>query len=249
MTTRTAEISPIIEIPLIVKHVRVVGFLLLLLIPLAIFGQIYVPSMLIVPADAAATARNIMASESLFRLGIVSVLLSHLGGDIAWVLVFYQLLKPVNKSMARLMVILILLNVPIALLNELNQFAILFLLHSADSLRAFTADQVHALVSLFLNLHDNGIKIAGIFWGLWLFPYGWLVYKSGFLPRFIGVLLMIGCVGYVLQSFVGFLSPTLLVYTAPLAALTSSGELLVPVWLLVMGVNVEQWEKRALASA
>jgi hypothetical protein len=249
MTTRTAEISPIIEIPLIVKHVRVVGFLLLLLIPLAIFGQIYVPSTLIVPADAAATARNIMASESLFRLGIVSVLLSHLGGDIAWVLVLYQLLKPVNKSMARLMVILILLNVPIALLNELNQFAILYLLHSADSLRAFTADQMHALVSLFLNLHDNGIKIAGIFWGLWLFPYGWLVFKSGFLPRFIGVLLMIGCFGYVLQSFVGFLSPNLLVYTAPLAALTSSGELLVPVWLLVMGVNVEQWKKRALVSA
>jgi Domain of unknown function (DUF4386) len=249
MTTRTAEISPIIEIPLIVKHVRVVGFLLLLLIPLAIFGQIYVPSMLIVPADAAATARNIMASESLFRLGIVSVLLSHLGGDIAWVLVLYQLLKPVNKGMARLMVILILLNVPIALLNEQNQFAILLLLHSADSLRAFTADQVHALVSLFLNLHDNGIKIAGIFWGLWLFPYGWLVFKSGFLPRFIGVLLMLGCFGYVIQSFVGFLSPNLLVYTAPLAALTSSGELLVPLWLLIMGVNVEQWKKRALASA
>jgi hypothetical protein len=249
MTTRTAEISPIIEIPLIVKHVRVVGFLLLLLIPLAIFGQIYVPSTLIVPADAAATARNIMASESLFRLGIVSVLLSHLGGDIAWVLVLYQLLKPVSRNMARLMVVLILLNVPIALLNELNQFAILYLVHSADSLRAFTADQMHALVSLFLNLHDNGIKIAGIFWGLWLFPYGWLVFKSGFLPRFIGVLLMIGCFGYVLQSFVGFLSPNLLVYTAPLAALTSSGELLVPVWLLVMGVNVEQWKKRALVAA
>jgi uncharacterized protein DUF4386 len=249
MTTRTAEISPITEIPLVVKHVRVVGFLLLLLIPLAIFGQIYVPSLLIVPTDAAATTRNIMASESLFRLGIVSVLLSHLGGDIAWVLVLYQLLKPVNKSMARLMVILILLNVPIALLNELNQFAILFLLHSADSLRAFTADQVHALVSLFLNLHDNGIKIAGIFWGLWLFPYGWLVFKLGFLPRFLGVLLMIGCFGYVIQSFVGFLSPNLLVYTAPLAALTSSGELLVPVWLLIMGVNIEQWKKRALVSA
>jgi Domain of unknown function (DUF4386) len=249
MTTRTAEISPIIEIPLIVKHVRVVGFLLLLLIPLAIFGQIYVPSTLIVPADAAATTRNIMASESLFRLGIVSVLLSHLGGDIAWVLVLYQLLKPVNRNMARLMVILILLNVPIALLNELNQFAILYLLHSPDSLRAFTTDQMHALVSLFLNLHDNGIKIAGIFWGLWLFPYGWLVFKSGFLPRFIGVLLMIGCFGYVIQSFVGFLSPNLLVYTAPLAALTSSGELLVPVWLVIMGVNVEQWKKRALVAA
>jgi hypothetical protein len=104
-------------------------------------------------------------------------------------------------------------------------------------------------VSLFLNLHDNGIKIAGIFWGLWLFPYGFLVFKSGFLPRFIGVLLMIGCFGYLIQSFAGFLSPNLEVYTALLSALTSSGELLLPVWLLIKSVNVDQWEKRARESA
>jgi hypothetical protein len=104
-------------------------------------------------------------------------------------------------------------------------------------------------VSLFLNLHNNGIKIAGIFWGLWLFPYGFLVFKSGFLPRFIGVLLMIGCFGYLIQSFAGFLSPNLEVYTALLSALTSSGELLLPLWLLIKGVNVDQWEKRARESA
>jgi hypothetical protein len=248
MTTRTAETAPRIEIPLAVTHARVVAFLFLSLIPLAVFGMVYVPSVLIVPGDAATTARNIMASESLFRLGIASTLLSQIIG-IFWVLVLYQLLKPVNKNMAVLMVIFNLLIVPIAMLNELNQFAILFLSSGADYLRVFTPGQLHALMSLFLNLHDNGIKIAGIFWGLWLFPYGFLVFRSGFLPRFIGVLLMIGCFGYLIQSFAGFLSPNLVVYTALLSVITSSGELLLPLWLLIKGVNVEQWEKRALASA
>jgi hypothetical protein len=248
MIIRTAETSPLIEIPFIVKHARVAAFLLLMLAPLAVFGMVYVTSMLIMPGDAAATARHVMASESLFRLGIASTLLSQVVG-IFWVLVLYQLLKPVNKNMAVLMVIFNLLIVPIAMLNELNQFAILLLLHGADSLRVFTPDQLHALVSLFLNLHDNGIKIAGIFWGLWLFPYGFLVFKSSFLPRFIGVLLMIGCFGYLIQSFAGFLSPNLEVYTALLSALTSSGELLLPLWLLIKGVNVDQWEKRARESA
>ena len=248
MITSTVETLPRIEIPFIVKHVRVAAFLLLILSPLAVFGMIYVPSILIVPGDGAATARNIMASESLFRLGIASTLLSQVVG-IFWVLVLYQLLKPVNKNMAVLMVIFNLLIVPIAMLNELNQFAVLLLSSGADYLRVFTPGQLHALASLFLNLHDYGIKIAGIFWGLWLFPYGFLVFKSGFLPRFIGVLLMIGCFGYLIQSFVGFLSPNLVVYTAGLAALTSLGELLLPLWLLIKGVNVELWEKCTLESA
>jgi hypothetical protein len=248
MTTRTAETAPRIEIPLIVTRARVAAFLVLILGSLAVFGMVYVPSMLIVPGDAATTARNIMASESLFRLGIASTLLSQVVG-IFWVLVLYQLLKPVNKNMAVLMVIFNLLIVPIAMLNELNQFAVLLLSSGADYLRVFTPGQLHALVSLFLNLHDNGIKIAGIFWGLWLFPYGFLVFKSGFLPRILGVLLMIGCFGYLIQSFAGFLSPNLEVYTALLSVITSSGELLVPLWLLIKGVNVEQWKKRALASA
>jgi hypothetical protein len=248
MATITAETAPRIRIPLSVTHIRVAAFLLLILSPIAVFGMIYVPSMLIVPGDAATTARNIMASESLFRLGIASSLLSQLVG-IFWVLVLYQLLKPVNKNMAVLMVIFNLLIVPIAMLNELNHFAVLLLSSGADYLKVFTPGQLHALISLFLNLYDDGTKIAGIFWGLWLFPYGFLVFKSGFLPRILGVLLMIGCFSYVIQSFVGFLSPSLVVYTALLAALTSSGELLVPLWLLIKGVNVEQWKKRALTPA
>lgn len=248
MTTYTAETPPHIEIPFMVTRARVVGFLFLLPIPLWIFGSSYVPSCLVVPGDAAATARNIMANASLFRLGSVSVLLIMVA-DIAVVLLLYQLLKPVNKNMAALMVILNLPGVPIAMLNELNQIAIPLLLHNADALRAFTPDQLHALVSLFLNLHDIGSTIGGIFWGLWLVPYGLLVFQSGFFPRLIGVLLIIECFGFLIQSFGGFLLPNLQANFALLPALTSWAELLLPLWLVMKGVNVEQWKKRALASA
>jgi hypothetical protein len=148
--------------------------------------------------------------------------------------------------MAVLMVIFLLLGVPIAMLNELNQFAVLLLSSGADYLRVFTQGQLHALVSLFLNLHNDGITIAGIFWGLWLFPMGYLVFKSGFLPRILGILLVIGCVGYLIQSFAALLLPNLEVN---IALLTFWGEVLFPLWLVIKGVNVEQWQKRARVSA
>jgi hypothetical protein len=144
------------------------------------------------------------------------------------------------------MVIFLLVSIPIAMLNVLNQFAALLLSSGADYLTAFTADQLQALVPLFLDLHEHGIQIASIFWGLWLLPLGVLVYKSGFLPRILGVLLMIGFFGYLIDFFIFFLN---LNFDAPIILLTSIGELLFPLWLLIKGVNVEQWEKRALESA
>src|SRR5258708_37060733 len=111
--------------------------------------------------------------------------------------------------MAALMVIFLLVALPIGMLNELNQFAVLLLLRGTDYWKVFTADQLHGLVSLFLDLHKQGINIAQIFWGLWLFPMGYLVFKSGFLPRILGILLMIGCFGYLTDSFVAFLLPSL----------------------------------------
>jgi len=227
------------------KTARITGFLYLILVPLGIFGILYVPATLIVPGDAATTASNIMANELLFRLSIVSALVVQLV-NIFVVLLLYRLLKPVNKNMALLMVIFLLVAVPIAMLNELNQSAVLLLLSGADYLKVFTADQLQALVPLFLDLHEHGINIASIFWGLWLFPMGYLVFKSGFLPRILGVLLMIGCFGYLIESFAPFLLPS---YEVEIALFTFWGEVLLPLWLLIKGVNVEQWEKRALESA
>jgi hypothetical protein len=227
------------------RTARLAGALYLSLVPLGIFGIMYVPSAMIVPGDAAATAANIMASESLFRLSIVSALLVQVI-NIFVVLALFQVLKPVNQNIAALMVIFILIGAPIAMLNELTQFAVLLVLNGADSLAVFTAGQLQALVPVFLDLHDYGIAIAGIFWGLWLFPMGYLVFKSGYLPRLIGILLMIGCFGYLADSFAAFLFPG---FGVSISQFTFIGELLLPLWLLIKGVNVERWEQCALEAA
>lgn len=188
------------------KTARIAGFLYLLLVPLGILGILYIPTTLVVSGDIAATINNIRANESLFRLGIVSAIAAQLV-NIFVVLYLYKLLKPVNKGMAQLMVIFLLLGVPIAFLNELTHLAVLLLLNGADYLAVFTTEQVQGMVAFFLDLHQYGIFIAQVFWGLWLFPMGYLVYKSGYLPRIIGILLMIGCFGYLMDSFIFFFVP------------------------------------------
>lgn len=232
MTNRTTEKSQLI-------NARIAGFLYLMMAPFAIFSMMYVPSILIVPGDAATTANNIMASEGLFRSGIVSWLISQTI-FIFLLLVLYKVLKPVNKNHALLMLVLALVAVPIAFINELNQFAALFLLSGADYLTAFEADQLHAQVMLFLDLHTSGLYAAHIFWGLWLFPFGYLVFKSGFLPRILGILLMIGGFGYLIDFAIFFLFPTFDVKISPI---TGIGELIIGLWLLIKGINVGKLEK------
>ena len=235
MSTRTTEPSPQLR-------ARLAGGLYLMLGVFAGFALQYVPSRLVVAANAAATANNILASETLFRLGIMSNLISVII-NIFLVLTLYQLLKPVNHTIAALMVILLLVSTSISMLNELNNIAISLLVHSSAG---FTADQVHVLASLFLNMHAYGYTIAEIFFGLWLFPIGYLVFTSGFLPRILGVLLIIGCFGYLAQSVVDLLFPNsgVIIYLY-----TSWGELIFPLWLLIKGVNADQWEKRARVAA
>jgi hypothetical protein len=236
MTAHIVEKSPLVR-------ARVAGFLYLIVNLPAPFALVYLPSRLIVRGDAAASAGNILASESLFRVGILALLFNSIA-SIFLVLALYQLLKVVNRNTASLMVIFMLAAVPIAMFNELNNLAVLQLLSSADYLNVFRTDQLQALVYFFLRLHGQGLNIAQIFWGLWLFPMGYLVFKSGFLPRILGILLMIGCFGYVIQSVAAFLG-----YNVSLIFFTSWGELLLLLWLLIKGVNVDQWEKRALEAA
>ena len=226
------------------KTARFAGILYLLLAIFGAFGILYIPS-LIVSGDAAATVNNIMASESLFRLSFVSGLIGQTV-FILLVLVLYKLLKPVNKNHALLMVIFALVSVPITMLNQVNQFAVLLLLSGADYLTVITQDRLHAQVMFFLDLSEAGVSIVQIFWGLWLLPFGYLVFKSGYLPRILGVLLMIGCFGYLIDFFTFFLLPN---FDRTISQFTGIGELLFPLWLLIRGVNVEQWEKRTLESA
>lgn len=222
------------------RTARLAGALYLALMPFGFFGIIYVPSVLVVPGDAATTSRNIMASEWLFRSGTVSHLISQVI-FIFLVLALYRLLKPVNKRHAMLMVVLALPAVPIAFLSEVNHLAALRLLANADD-GAFTANQVQAQAMLFLDMRENGILFALVFWGLWLLPLGLLVFRSGFLPKLLGVLLVISGAGYVIDSGTQLLSPGL----ATISQFTFVGEILLTLWLLIRGVNVEQWQEVAL---
>lgn len=239
MTRRTTETSPLI-------YARVAGLLGLIILVSGSFAG-FVNTRLIVPGDAVRTANNIMASESLFRLGFVSGLIMYTV-FILYVSVLHKLLKPVNKNHAFLMVIFALVGVPIAMLNQINQSAALLLLSGDDYLKVFVADQIHAQVMFFLNLHEHGALIGVIFWGLWLFPLGLLVFKSGYFPRILGVLLMIGCFGWLMVFLQRFLFPSYeaIAYSRFAAHIA---ELSWIFWLLIKGVNVEQWEKRALESA
>ena len=188
------------------KTARIAGALYLLSAVAAGAPLMYIPSTLIVSENAAATANNILASEMLFRAGIVSELV----GAIVFIFLvgaLYRLLNGVDKTNAWLMVSLVLLSVPITFLNVLNEIAALTLLHSANFVSVFDKRQVDALVMTFLDLHGSGVLLAQIFWGLWLFPLGVLVFRSGFLPRILGVLLIIACFGYVaLPSYSGQLT-------------------------------------------
>jgi hypothetical protein len=209
------------------------------MMPFAFFGILYVPSVLIIAGDPAATSRNIMASETLFRSGIVA----HLSGQIIFiflVLALYRLLQPVNKGHALLMVVLALLGIPMAFLNEVNHLAVLRLLGGAGD-GAFTTAQFQALAMLFLELRQDGILVTQVFWGLWLLPLGVLVFGSGFLPRSLGVLLMIGGAGYLIDAATQLLVPGL----PTISQFTFIGEALFPMWLLVKGVNVERYRQLA----
>jgi hypothetical protein len=224
------------------------GFLYLIYIVITIIADVVCRSNLIVFGDAAATARNIMASEWQFRIGITGDLISAVFFLLAaWAL--YVLLKPVNKDLALLFLLLNVGGVAVYSINLLNQFAAVLLLSGADTLKVFQADQLQSLAMFFLDLHHNGYWIAQIFFGAWLFPLGYLVFKSGFLPRILGVVMMIHCVGWLMTTLQFFLFPgfEIITYlTYPLGFISEFG---LTLWLLIKGVNVEQWEKRALESA
>jgi hypothetical protein len=215
---------------------RFVGLIYVVVSIPGFFALIYIPRKLIVDGNAAATASNIMASETLFRVGIACNLVSQI--LFMWVaLALYDLLKSVNRRHAALMFGLIVVSIPIALLNELNAMAALILVHGANFLLLFDKPQRDALAMLFLNLHDQGFVVAEIFWGLWLFPLGLLVYRSGFIPRILGILLMLDCLKYVVNSLTSVVAPQYGDIVSRWMKPFGFGELIFMLWLLIMGAK------------
>jgi hypothetical protein len=217
---------------------RFAGLLYVLFSIPGFFAIIYVPSKLIVHGSAAATANNISASETLFRLGIAAQLVCQ-AGFIFVALALYDLLKVVNRRHASLWVILVVVAIPVAFLNELNSIAALVLVRGADFLSIFEKPQRDALAMLFLNLHNEGLGVVEILWGLAFFPLGLLVYRSRFLPRFLGVWLAIDGFAYVILSLTSVLLPQYFekVYTISQPALF--GEVALMLWLVIKGAKPE----------
>lgn len=220
------------------KTARLAGLAYLLLGITTGFGLLCAP---LVRGDASSIAGTIAASGLRFRVAIVSDLLANVV-SIVLVLLLYQLLKPVNKQHAALMAILLLVTVPISFVITLNDVAAQMLFGGAESLSAFTKPQLDALAMAFLRLHWHGVLAVEIFWGLWLFPFGLLVFRSRFLPRTLGVLLIIGGFAYVAHSLASLLLPGQrnVAYEAATMVARAAGELPIMFWLLIKGAGADR---------
>lgn len=230
-----------------IKHTKrnrtatMAGVLYLLVVLTGVFSLMYVPSRLFAEDDAGLTVQNIRSKEILFRLWIVTGLLCY-GFFLFLPLVLYRLLSPVNENQARLMVLFAILSVPVYFLNAQNQFNILALVGGPHPAFDLADQQVLTQVMLYLEQYHNGMRIVHIFSGLWLFPFGWLVFKSGFLPKVLGLLLIVGGSGYL----VNFLGNTLvsdyssLGISSYIALPASIGEIGICVWLIIVGLSVKK---------
>ncbi len=220
------------------KTARVAGLLYLLVAITGPFVLLYVPGKLFVPGDATATASNILAHQSLFRIHIVVSFVSELL-FIGVVLALYRLLKGVDLQLATLMVILILMDAPLAFLSVANEVATLAFVRGADFLAVFDQPQRDALATLLINIDREGVLVSEMFWGLWLLPLGLLVYRSAFLPRLLGVWLFINGLAYVTISSTGLLFPQHLKKASTIATPVLFGEVAFMLWLLIVGARVQ----------
>jgi hypothetical protein len=220
------------------KTARVAAFVFLIIFFLGMAAELFIRPGMIVPGDAAATVRNIAASEALFRLSLVSDLIRQ-ALLMSLTLILYKLLKPVSKTIAALMLIFYLVCVPVSMLNELSHLAVLLLSSGAGYLTAFKADQLNTLVMFFLDLRKYGTFIPQFF-SFWVLLLGYLVFKSGFLPRILGILLMLGGLCYTVSAVLFLLFPNL--DTMILGLFAFIEEAVFYLWLLIKGVNVEKWE-------
>jgi len=218
------------------KTARIAGFLYFSYFVIHIFADVFGRSKIIVFGDAAATAQNIMASEWQFRIGFMSDLLAAVLFFLAaWAL--YVLLKPVNKNLALLFLLLNLGGVVVQCTSDLFLLASQMLLSGADYLKVFQVNQLQALAMFFLYLYKNGFMIAQIFYGAWLFPLGYLVFKSGFIPKILGIVLMVHCVTWLMTSLQFFLFPGFNAITYVSYPLGFIAEFGLTLWLLIVGVK------------
>ena len=218
------------------KAARVAGFWYLSMVITGPFALIYVPSKLIVRGDAAATASRILEHQTMFRLAIAADLVNtviFLGTALA----LYRLFLGVERIRAAQMLTLAAVSAGVGFLNTLNSLAALALFRGVEFLSVFEKPQREALGMLFVRLHSQGNTINELFWGLWLLPFGILVIKSGFIPKFIGVWLIVNCAAYVVLSFIGLFAAQYSGTAFLVAQPALLGELAIMLWLLIRGAK------------
>jgi hypothetical protein len=217
---------------------RRAGAVYFLFMIVAIIGEFLFPAFM-VPGDAAATARNIAAAELMYRMSILTGFVTLLF-FISLVVILYKLFEDVDKSQARLMVLLVSIGVAVALANLLAKFAPLVLLSGADYLSAFAKPQLDALALGCLRFHDSAAAVTTAFWGLWLFPFGILVIKSGFFPRILGILLFVAGFAYLASSVTSIVLPAHVHIISRIMMPLYFGEIPIIFWLLIMGAKEDR---------
>jgi hypothetical protein len=236
MTDRITEASALFK-------ARMAGVCQLLEATTAAFGQVIVLGRLVVAGNAAATAANILGHERLFLLGFASSLIG-VAFHIAWAFLLYELLRPVSRSLSLLAAFVVLVDCAIQAFTSLLHLAPLLLPQGGSSLSAFTPEQLRALALMFLKLNAYAFDIDHVFFGFWCVLTGYLIFRSTFLPRALGVLLAISGLGWVT-----YLSPPLAQHLFPfIAAASALGEIPLELWLIVMGVNAQRWKEQGQRS-
>ncbi|MGH6711236.1 MAG: DUF4386 domain-containing protein [Bradyrhizobium sp.] len=239
MTNRALESSP-------QTYARVGGILYLFIIVAALFGEVFVRGTLIVEGDAAATANNILSSETLFRVGLAGEMLT-CACDVALAMILYVLLKPVNRNLALLAAFFRLAFVGLYSVAKLFEISALVALGRTDYLRAFDPEQLHALAYMSLRVHSYGYGVSLLFFGFCCVLFGYLIRRSGYLPKLLGVVLVIGGLGYIVFSLAQMVAPAfaarLLFPWIILPAFFA--ELGLALWLIVKGVNLQKWPRTA----
>ena len=218
---------------------RLAGVFILLEGQSSVFGQMVIPGQFIVTRDAAATAAKILSNETLFQFGVTLTLIS-VAFHLAWVVLFYDLFKPVNRSLALLAAFAGLIAIALQAVSAIFQTAPLTILHGGEFSSAFTAEQLQALAYLSLRLQGQTFNMYLVFFGLWCLLTGYLIFRSGFMPRLVGLLEMLAGVAYLI-----LLWPPLASALYPYYLSLGAGELVLLVWLLVKGVDSERWHERA----
>jgi len=227
-------------------YARIGGAAYLLIILAGLFGEMYVRGNMIVSGDPAATAKNIMASPTLWRLGIAGDLIMHTG-DVVVMWVYYILFSPVNKKLVILAILFNLVQTTVLIANKINLLMSLFFLSNADYLKTLDAYQLQTQAYLFIKLHGYGFGVGLIYFGFGCLIIGYLIIKSGYIPKVFGYLLQLSGICYLVNSFSMLIAPTFQASISSFILMIAFvGEFSFCLWLLIKGVNMKKWNERSL---